>query len=65
MVLNLGVHSGQQDVEVDELRQLWRSVDRNGWDSVAPATRSSDGPVPLEGEAVPKASDEVNSAGGG
>ncbi len=32
MVLKLGVHAGQQDIEMDELRRLWRFVDQNGFD---------------------------------
>jgi len=32
MSLKLGVHTGQQDIEMDELRRVWRYVDENGWD---------------------------------
>lgn len=32
MALKLGVHTGQQDIELDELRRVWRYVDQNGWD---------------------------------
>ena len=32
MALRLGVHSGQQNIEMDELRRLWRFVDQNGFD---------------------------------
>lgn len=32
MALKLGVHTGQQDIEMDELRKVWRYVDQNGWD---------------------------------
>jgi alkanesulfonate monooxygenase SsuD/methylene tetrahydromethanopterin reductase-like flavin-dependent oxidoreductase (luciferase family) len=30
--LKLGVHAGQQDIELDELRTLWRKVDEYGFD---------------------------------
>jgi F420-dependent oxidoreductase-like protein len=35
MALQLGVHTGQQDIEMDELRKLWRFVDSNGFDFVS------------------------------
>jgi F420-dependent oxidoreductase-like protein len=35
MALKIGVHTGQQDIEMDELRRLWRFVDTNGWDFVS------------------------------
>ncbi len=35
MALKLGVHTGQQDVELDELRRLWRYIDGNGWDFIS------------------------------
>ncbi|MPZ99877.1 MAG: TIGR03560 family F420-dependent LLM class oxidoreductase [Dehalococcoidia bacterium] len=30
--MKVGVHAGQQDIEMDELRRLWRFVDQNGFD---------------------------------
>ena len=35
MALQLGVHTGQQDIEMDELRKLWRYVDSRGFDFVS------------------------------
>ena len=35
MALKLGVHTGQQDVELDELRRLWRYIDSHGWDFIS------------------------------
>ena len=35
MPLKLGVHTGQQDVELDELRSLWRYIDEHGWDFIS------------------------------
>jgi F420-dependent oxidoreductase-like protein len=35
MPLMLGVHTGQQDVELDELRSLWRYIDEHGWDFIS------------------------------
>jgi F420-dependent oxidoreductase-like protein len=35
MALKLGVHTGQQDVELDELRSLWRYIDGHGWDFIS------------------------------
>ena len=35
MALQLGVHTGQQDVELDELRSLWRYIDEHGWDFIS------------------------------
>ena len=32
MVLKIGLHTGQQDIEMDELRRLWRFADNNGFD---------------------------------
>jgi len=32
--LKLGVHTGQQDIELDELRKLWRHLDAAGMDRV-------------------------------
>lgn len=30
--MKLGVHTGQQNIALDELRRLWRYIDQNGWD---------------------------------
>ncbi len=35
MAMKIGVHTGQQDIEMDELRRLWRFVDSNGFDFVS------------------------------
>ncbi len=35
MALKIGVHTGQQDVEMDELRRLWRFIDQNGFDFIS------------------------------
>ena len=35
MPLKLGVHTGQQDVELDELRSLWHYIDEHGWDFIS------------------------------
>ncbi|HLF70955.1 MAG TPA: LLM class flavin-dependent oxidoreductase [Dehalococcoidia bacterium] len=32
--IRLGVHTGQQDIELDELRSLWRKLDESGFDLV-------------------------------
>jgi alkanesulfonate monooxygenase SsuD/methylene tetrahydromethanopterin reductase-like flavin-dependent oxidoreductase (luciferase family) len=32
--LKLGVHTGQQDIELDELRKLWRHLDASGMDRI-------------------------------
>lgn len=32
MALKIGMHTGQQDIEMDELRRLWRFADENGFD---------------------------------
>ena len=32
MALKIGMHTGQQDIEIDELRRLWRFADQNGFD---------------------------------
>ncbi|HXH21915.1 MAG TPA: TIGR03560 family F420-dependent LLM class oxidoreductase [Dehalococcoidia bacterium] len=33
--IELGVHTGQQDIELDELRRLWRYCDENGFDWIS------------------------------
>jgi F420-dependent oxidoreductase-like protein len=33
--IDLGVHTGQQDIELDELRRLWRYADGNGFDWIS------------------------------
>lgn len=35
MALKIGLHTGQQDIEMDELRKLWRFADANGWDFIS------------------------------
>ena len=35
MALKVGVHTGQQDIEMDELRRLWRFADQNGFDFIS------------------------------
>jgi F420-dependent oxidoreductase-like protein len=35
MALQLGVHTGQQDIAMDELRRVWRFVDSHGWDFIS------------------------------
>lgn len=32
MALKVGLHAGQQDIELDELRRLWRFADEHGFD---------------------------------
>ncbi|MGE0685926.1 MAG: LLM class flavin-dependent oxidoreductase [Dehalococcoidia bacterium] len=33
--VELGIHTGPQDIELDELRKLWRYCDENGWDWIS------------------------------
>jgi len=33
--LKLGLHTGQQDIEMDELRRMWRYADDNGFDFIS------------------------------
>ena len=33
--IELGIHAGQQDIELDELRRLWRHCDENGFDFIS------------------------------
>jgi F420-dependent oxidoreductase-like protein len=33
--IELGVHTGQQDIELDELRKLWRTAEESGFDWVS------------------------------
>ena len=35
MALKLGLHTGQQNIEMDELRRLWRYADEHGFDFVS------------------------------
>lgn len=35
MALRLGVHAGQQDIAMDELRELWRYIDGAGFDWIS------------------------------
>ncbi|MEX2228480.1 MAG: TIGR03560 family F420-dependent LLM class oxidoreductase [Dehalococcoidia bacterium] len=35
MAVKLGVHTGQQDIAMDELREIWRFVDTHGWDFIS------------------------------
>ena len=33
--VELGVQTGQQDIELDELRKLWRHCDESGFDWIS------------------------------
>lgn len=35
MALKLGVHTGQQDIDMDALREVWNFVDSHGWDFIS------------------------------
>ena len=35
MALRVGLHTGQQDIEMDELRRLWRFADQHGFDFIS------------------------------
>ena len=35
MSLRIGLHTGQQNIEMDELRRLWRFADNNGFDFIS------------------------------
>ena len=35
MSLRIGLHTGQQNIEMDELRRLWRFADTNGFDFIS------------------------------
>ena len=35
MTLKLGIHTGQQNIEMDELRRLWQFADGNGFDFIS------------------------------
>lgn len=35
MPLKIGIHGGQQDITMDELRRLWRYADNNGFDFIS------------------------------
>lgn len=48
MALKLGVHTGQQDIEMDELREVWNFVDSHGWDFISVWDHFYEAP-PLDG----------------
>ena len=35
MAVKIGIHGGQQDIEMDELRRMWRFADSNGFDFIS------------------------------
>ena len=35
MTLKIGLHTGQQDIEMDELRSVWRFADQNSFDFIS------------------------------
>lgn len=35
MAVKIGIHGGQQDIEMDELRRMWRFADRSGFDFIS------------------------------
>ena len=35
MALKIGLHAGQQDITMDELRRVWRFADQNGFDFIS------------------------------
>lgn len=48
MALQLGVHTGQQDIAMDELREVWNFVDSHGWDFISVWDHFYEAP-PLDG----------------